>query len=89
MSKGGKSFIALPSTWRTRDGETRSRIVVQAEPGSAVTTPRADVQYVVTEYGCVNLKPLTMSQRAHALIGLAHPYFRGKLTEEAGYQRLL
>lgn len=89
MSKGGKSFLALPSTWKTRDGETRSRIVVQAELGSAVTTPRADVQYVVTEYGCVNLKPLTMSQRAQALIGLAHPDFREKLTEDAGYQRLL
>lgn len=82
MSQGGKSFIALPSTLEKKGGSV-SRIVSCAPPGSAVTTPRSDVQYVVTEYGCINLKPLTIADRARALIGLAHPKFREELAEQA------
>lgn len=88
MSKGGKSFIALPSTLEEHGGGVSSRIVAAAPPGSAVTTPRSDVQYIVTEHGCVNLKPLTMAQRARALIGLAHPAFRDELTQGAKQMRL-
>ncbi|MEA4814060.1 MAG: acetyl-CoA hydrolase/transferase C-terminal domain-containing protein [Oscillospiraceae bacterium] len=82
MSKGGKSFIALPSTISGKSG-TSSRIVAAFPSGTAVTTARSDVQYVVTEYGCVNLKPLTMDDRARALISLAHPDFRDELAEGA------
>ena len=57
--------------------------------GSAVTTSRADVQYVATEYGCVNLKPLTMDDRARALIRLAHPDFRDELADSAKRMGLL
>ena len=44
---------------------------------------RSEVQYVATEYGCVNLKILNMSDRVRALISLAHPDFRDQLTQEA------
>ena len=83
MSRGGKSFIAMTSTYTDRNGKPASRIVSRLPLGSCVTTPRSDVQYVVTEYGCVNLKPLTMRDRIRALIGLAHPDFRPQLIDEA------
>ena len=52
-------------------------------PATIVTTPRSDVQYVVTEYGVVNLKVLTVADRARALIDLAHPDCRAELTAQA------
>ena len=82
MSKGGKSFIALTSSHK-KNGVSSSRIVSSFPAGTAVTTARSDVQYVATEYGCVNLKVLTMGDRARALISLAHPDFRDELTEDA------
>ena len=88
MARGGKSFIALPSSLERGD-QTYSRIVVSLPPGSAVTTSRADVQYVATEYGCVNLKTLTMRDRARALISLAHPMFREGLTVQAKKMKLI
>ena len=83
MSKGGKSFMAVTSTNTDRRGERQSKIVAELPRGSLVTTTRSDIQYVVTEYGCVNLKPLTMGDRARALISLAHPDYRDQLKEEA------
>lgn len=88
MSRGGKSFIALTST-HTKGDSVTSRIVPVLPAGSAVTTSRADVQYVATEYGCVNLKPLTMDDRARALIRLAHPDFRDELADSAKQMGLL
>lgn len=88
LSKGGKSFIALPSTLETSRGRS-SRIVASFPAGTAVTTSRHDVQYVVTEYGCVNLKPLSMEARTRALIGLAHPDFRDELEAQANQLGLL
>ena len=88
MSKGGKSFIALTSTIENKCGRS-SRIVGNLPPGSAVTTARADIQYVATEYGCINLKTLSMSDRARALISLAHPDFRDELIESAKILHLL
>lgn len=82
MSKGGKSFIALPSVGTNRAGERFSKIVARLPFGAAVTTPRSEVQYVVTEYGCVNLKKLTMRGRVEAMINLAHPDFRKQLQDE-------
>ena len=82
LSRGGKSFIAVTSTVNSRSGPL-SRIVPQLPVGAAVTTPRSEVQYVVTEFGCVNLKTLNMKDRVRAMIGLAHPDFRPQLTEDA------
>ena len=82
MSAGGKSFIALTSAFENKNGR-QSRIVCRLPEGCAVTTPRSEIQYVATEYGCINLKNLTMKERAAALISLAHPDFRPALKEEA------
>ena len=60
-----------------------SKIVPRLPQLANVTTPRSDVQYVVTEHGCVNLKNLTNKGRTQALIELAAPEFRNELTEEA------
>lgn len=81
-SKGGKSFICLASTFE-RHGERRSRIVLSLTPGNTVTTTRADMMYVVTEYGIANLKGKCVAERAQALIGLAHPDFREGLERDA------
>jgi acyl-CoA hydrolase len=81
-SKGGKSFICLASTFERR-GERRSRIALGLTPGNTVTTTRADMMYVVTEYGIANLKGKCVAERAQALIGLAHPDFRESLEREA------
>ncbi len=77
-SKGGVPIIALPST--ARNGKT-SRIVPQLNPGAGVVTSRADVHYVVTEFGIASLHGKNLHQRAEALIAVAHPDFRNDLEE--------
>ena len=90
LSKGGKSFLAFKSTvGKNPDGSLKSRIVPYFPPATVVTTPRSDVQYVVTEYGVVNLKWLTVSDRAKALIDLAHPDCRPELIAQAKKMGLL
>lgn len=81
-SEGGKSIIALASTFK-KNGELRSKINLQVGLGTCVTTPRSEVQYVATEYGCINIKNLIMHDRVRAIISLAHPQFRDQLTQEA------
>ncbi len=83
LSKGGKSFICCSSTFKNKQGELQSRILPTLHPGSIITDTRANTNYVVTEYGMVNLKGLTTWQRAEALISIAHPKFRQQLIEEA------
>ena len=78
-SEGGRSIIALRSSYRDRSGALRSKIVPTLAPGSAVTTPRTCVQYVVTEYGVADLKYKSTLERARALIAIAHPDFRAEL----------
>jgi acyl-CoA hydrolase len=87
-SSGGKAFMCLASTYERR-GQRRSRIVHTLTPGNIVTTPRTDMMYVVTEYGCVNLKGKSVAERAKALIGLAHPDFREDLEREARQKHLI
>ncbi|HBV87512.1 acetyl-CoA hydrolase/transferase C-terminal domain-containing protein [Desulfosporosinus sp.] len=82
-SKGGKSFICLPSTYKDKNGQMHSRIKGLMTLGSAITDTRPTVQFVVTEYGKVNLKGLATWQRAEALISIAHPDFRESLIAEA------
>lgn len=79
-SKGGRSIIAMPST---ASRGASSRIVPLIAEGAAVTTPRNDVDYIVTEYGIAKLKGKTLRERAKALIAIAHPQFRAEL--EAAY----
>jgi acetyl-CoA hydrolase len=80
-SKGGRPIIALLSTAK---GGSLSRIVAEHPQGYGVTTTRADVRWVATEHGIVNLWGLNRRERARALIGLAHPDFRDGLEDEAG-----
>ena len=79
-SKGGKPIIALPSTAR---GGTVSRICTILDAGAGVVTTRADVHYVVTEFGVAYLHGKTLRQRAEALIAIAHPRFRDELEDYA------
>jgi acyl-CoA hydrolase len=77
-SRGGKPVIAISST--AKNG-TVSRIVPQIKSGAGVVTTRADVHYVVTEYGVAYLHGKNVRQRAEALIQIAHPQFREELNE--------
>lgn len=79
-SEGGKPIIALPSTTKNN---SISRIVPNLKPGAGVVTSRGDVDYVVTEYGAVDLWGKTIQERAKALISIAHPKFRDELTKYA------
>ena len=79
-SKGGKSIIAFYSTAKSG---TVSRVVPTLAPGAIVTTPRTEVQWLVSEYGAANLKGKSTRERAKAIIGLAHPQFRDELTAAA------
>ena len=83
LSKGGKSFICCSSTFKGKDGSLQSRIVPTLNPGSIVTDTRANIHYLVTEFGKVNLKGLTTWQKCEAIISVAHPDFRDQLIAEA------
>jgi len=79
LSARGKPIIALNSV----TGRGQSRIVSQLKPGASVTTSRAHVHYVVTEYGVAYLYGKNLRQRASALIAIAHPDHREQLEREA------
>lgn len=77
-SEGGASIIALPSSAR---GGQVSRIV--AELSGPVTTPRSDVDHVVTDWGVAHLRGLSLRQRAQAMARIAHPSHREALQQAA------
>lgn len=83
LSNGGKSFICLSSTFTTKDGEMKSRIIPTLATGAAVTDTRPQTHYIVTEYGKVNLKGKSTWERAEAIISIAHPDFRDELIKQA------
>lgn len=87
-SKGGRSFICLPSTHSLKDGSLVSNIVAAFENGSITTITRHMVQFVVTEYGAVNLKSSPTWHRAEKLISIAHPDFRDDLIKEAEKRKI-
>lgn len=82
-SRGGKSFICLPSTKAEKNGELKSRIIPTLTTGAIVTDPRAVAQFIVTEYGKFEMKGKTVWQRAEGLINIAHPDFRDQLIKDA------
>lgn len=82
LSEGGKPIIAMPST----TGKGISKIVPYLKPGAGVVTTRGHIHWVVTEYGAAYLFGLNMTQRAKALIGIAHPDHREAL-EKAWHER--
>lgn len=85
-SKGGKSIIVMPSTAL---GGNVSRITAALSEGSGVVTTRADVDFVVTEYGIASLKGKTIRERAVALIQIAHPDHREELLAAAKFMGYL
>jgi 4-hydroxybutyrate CoA-transferase len=103
LAKDGRPIIALPATARVPhasgikasreflepvDGLV-SRIVPVLTPGAAVTTSRAHVHYIVTEYGVAALHGRDLAERARSLIAVAAPQFREDLERSAYELRLL
>lgn len=80
LSRGGLSIIALPST--DKDG-TVSNIVAELGAGAGSATLRADVNFVVTEYGIAQLKGKSIHERVIELTQIAHPDYRAELIERA------
>ena len=80
LCPNGKSIIVVEST--TKDDKI-SKIVPFFTPGTPVSIPRTDVEYVVSEYGIAKLAGASIIEKAHALINIAHPKFRDELIEEA------
>lgn len=85
-SRGGKSFICMPSANIGKDGKIQTRIVPTLAPGGIVTDPRSVADYVVTEYGKFAMKGMTVWQRAEGLINIAHPAVREELVKDAEAQ---
>jgi acyl-CoA hydrolase len=73
-----RSLICLPSTF-VKDGELQSRIVSEFGPGAVITTPRHQVDVIVTEYGVAELEGKTVRERGEALAAIEHPRFRDEL----------
>lgn len=80
LSRGGKGIIAMRSSVKNDEIST---IVPMLSPGSFVSVPRQDTDYIVTEYGVAHLKGKSVRERALALIAIAHPKFRESLSLEA------
>ena len=82
LSLEDRALLCLPST-ATVGGETISRIVPWFDAGAVVTTPRHQVDVIVTEHGAAELQGKTVHQRGDALAAIAHPAFRDELLEAA------
>jgi acyl-CoA hydrolase len=89
MSKGGKGYICLSSTYvDQKTGKLASRIVPNLFAGGIVTDPRSQAFYVVTEYGKVNLAGNSSWEMAEKLISIAHPSFRDELIKSADEMKI-
>lgn len=88
QSRGGKSFLCLSSSYTDKSGQQKSRIVPTLPPGSIVTTARTFIDYLVTEYGIVQMKGKSTWQRAELLISIAHPQFRDELIKQAKIMKI-
>ncbi len=87
MSKGGKAFICMTSSFVDKKGERHSRILPRFD-GDIVTDPRSQAFWIVTEYGAENLAGCSTWERAEKLVSLAHPDFRDELIRAADAQRI-
>jgi acyl-CoA hydrolase len=86
QSKGGKPIIALSAC---AQGGATSRIVPFLKLGAGVVTTRADVHYVVTEFGAAHIFGRNLRERCEALINIAHPKFKDELTAQAKERKLI
>ncbi|WP_204790821.1 acetyl-CoA hydrolase/transferase C-terminal domain-containing protein [Oscillibacter sp. CU971] len=87
MSRGGKAFICMTSSFLDKGGVRCSRIVPHFG-GDIITGPRSQAYYIVTEYGVVNLVGRSTWERAELLISIAHPDFRDELIAAAQEQKI-
>ena len=87
MSRGGKAFACMTSTFTDKEGNVHSRIVPHFD-GDIITIPRSQDHFIVTEYGAVNLAGRSVWERAEMLISIAHPDFRDDLIREAEKQKI-
>ena len=87
MSRGGKAFICMTSSFVDKERIRQSRIVPHFN-GDIVTDPRSQAYYIVTEFGAVNLAGRSTWERAERLISIAHPDFREKLIDAAEQQKI-
>ncbi len=79
QSEGGLSFLAMLAT--TNKGMNKIKSVLTE--GAGVVTTRFQTNYVVTEYGCVNLRGKNLAERAKLMISIAAPEFREELERAA------
>jgi len=77
-----RSLICLPSTFE-KNGQLQSRILPWFGPGAVITTPRHQVDVIITEYGAAELEGMTVRERGEALAAIAHPQFRDDLLAAA------
>lgn len=87
ISRGGKSFICMNSTYTDKEGKLHSSILPYFN-GDIITSPRSQVYYIATEYGVVNLEGRSTWERAERLISIAHPDFREQLEQAAVKQKI-
>ncbi|MBT7286831.1 MAG: acetyl-CoA hydrolase/transferase family protein [Rhodospirillaceae bacterium] len=85
MGNNSRSVLALSAT--AARGKI-SRIVPTLSDGAVVSCPRADIDYVVTEFGAARLKDKSVDERAEALIAIADPSFQDDLQRQWRQQRL-
>lgn len=89
MSNGGRSYLCMPATQMVKskaDPTKRvevSKIVPVLSSGAQVSLSRNDIQYLVTEYGCVNLLGTSLDERIDLIISVAAPQYRLTLKEQA------
>lgn len=87
LSRGGKAFLCMSSTFRDKAGILHSRVLPHFG-GDIITTPRSQAYYVVTEYGAANLAGRSTWERADAMISIANPDFRDELIRAAEQQKI-
>ena len=88
-SKGGMSFLAFRSTSTKRDGTVISKVVFNHSIGTAISTPRTDVQFIATEYGIADIQHQPIDERVKRIIAVAHPDFRDELMFQAKKHSLI
>lgn len=82
LSLEARALLCLPATYSVGEG-MRSRIVSWFDAGTVITTPRHQVDAIVTEYGVAELQGKTVHQRGQALAAIAHPAYRDELLAAA------
>lgn len=88
LSKGGKAFICMTSSFTDKDGTIKSRFYPTFSTGDIITNPRSQGFYLVTEFGMVNLAGRSTWEKAEMLISIAHPNHREQLIQAAEKQKI-